>query len=117
MPPSPEEPIDVQRVLMDRARRLAERERVSEERPLLPRLVGVGLALLVVLVVLFAFDRFLASMQRFLALPITDPVPAASEPVPAYAVPAEPSAEPEIPAAPRPAVTAEPALPPPPGPE
>jgi len=113
MPPSPEEPIDVQRVLMDRARRLAEREQVSEDRPLLPRLVGVGLALLVVLVVLFAFDRFLASMQRFLALPITDPVPADSAPVPAYAVPAEAAASPGIEAAPGPDVAAEPTLPPP----
>lgn len=116
-PPSPEEPIDVQRVLMDRARRLAEREQLSEARPLLPRLVGVGLALLVVLVLLFAFDRFLASMQRFLALPITDPVPDASEPVPAYAVPAEPPAAPEIPAAPTPDVATEPAVPPPARPE
>lgn len=95
MPPTPEEPVDVQRALMDRARRLAERDQVADERPLLPRLVGVGLALLVVVIVLFAFDRFLASMQRFLALPITDPVPADSAPVPAYVVPAEPAAEPE----------------------
>jgi hypothetical protein len=98
MPSSPEEPIDVQRVLMDRARRRAEREQVPEERPLLPRLVAVGLALLVVLVVLFAFDRFLASVQRFLALPITEPVPAATESVPVYAVPApDPGQETDVP--------------------
>lgn len=105
MPPTPEEPVDVQRALMDRARRLAERDQVADERPLLPRLVGVGLALLVVVIVLFAFDRFLASMQRFLALPITDPVPADSAPVPAYVVPAEPAAEPEP--APQPPVAPE----------
>jgi len=87
MSPTPDEPPDVQRVLMDRARRLAERDQESVERPLLPRLVGVGLALLVVVIVLFAFDRFLASMQRFLALPVTDPEPSVTEPLPAYAVP------------------------------
>jgi hypothetical protein len=95
MPASPEEPIDVQRVLMDRAQRLAERAQVPDERPLLPRLAGLGLALLVVVILLFAFDRFLASMQRFLGLPVTDPVPPPTEPMPAYVVPAEPATEPE----------------------
>jgi hypothetical protein len=87
MTQTPEEPIDVQRVLMDRARLRAEADLVPHERPLLPRLVGLGLALLIVLVVLFAFDRFLASMQRFLSLPITDPEPALTEPLPVYSVP------------------------------
>mgnify|MGYP001436891264 CR=1 FL=1 len=87
MTQSPEEPIDVQRVLMDRAKRLAERDQQPHERPLLPRLVGLGLALIVVVVVLFAFDKFLASMQRFLALPVTDPEPSVTEPLPAYVVP------------------------------
>jgi len=82
----PQEPMDVQRVLMDRARRMAERDEQPHERALLPRLVGLGLALLVVVVVLFAFDRFLASMQRFLSLPITDPEPSVTEPLPAYVV-------------------------------
>jgi hypothetical protein len=89
MTQTPEEPIDVQRVLMDRAKRLAEADHAPHERPLLPRLVGLGLALLTVVVVLFAFDRFLASVQRFLSLPITDPEPALTEPLPAYSVPAE----------------------------
>lgn len=84
---------------MDRARRLAERDETPDERPLLPRLVGLALALLVVVIVLFAFDRFLASMQRFLSLPVTDPEPSVTEPLPAYVVPAEPD-EPEAPAAP-----------------
>ena len=92
MTQSPEKPIDVQRVLMDRAKRMAERDLQPEERPLLPRLVGLGLALVIVVVVLFAFDRFLASMQRFLALPVTDPEPSVTEPLPAYAVTAEPPA-------------------------
>ena len=87
MTQSPQEPIDVQRVLMDRAKRMAERDQQPEERPLLPRLVGLGLALVVVVVVLFAFDRFLASVQRFLSLPVTDPEPSVTEPLPAYAVP------------------------------
>jgi hypothetical protein len=43
-------------------------------------------------IVLFAFDRFLASMQRFLGLPVTDPEPSVTEPLPAYAVPEEASA-------------------------
>ena len=77
---------------MDRARRQAERQGERLERPLLPRLVGLGLALFVVVIVLFAFDRFLASMQRFLGLPVADPVPAVTEPLPAYVVPAEPDA-------------------------
>lgn len=90
MSQTPEDPIDVQRILMDRAQRLAARDRQPEERPWLPRLVGFALALLVVVVVLFAFDRFLASMQRFLGLPVTDPEPSVTEPLPAYVVPAEP---------------------------
>ena len=77
---------------MDRARRMAERDQERRERPLLPRLVGLGLALMVVVIVLFAFDRFLASMQRFLALPVTDPQQSVTEPLPAYAVPGEPQA-------------------------
>jgi hypothetical protein len=92
MAPNPQEPVDVQRVLMDRARRMAEQDQMPVERRLLPRLVGLGLALLVVVIVLFAFDRFLASMQRFLALPVTDPEPSVTEPLPAYAVPEEPAA-------------------------
>jgi hypothetical protein len=95
MTQSPEEPIDIQRVLMDRAKRMAERDLEPQERPLLPRLVGIGLALIVVVVVLFAFDRFLASMQRFLDLPVVDPEPSVTEPLPAYAVPAESVAPPE----------------------
>jgi hypothetical protein len=87
MTQSPQEPIDVQRVLMDRAKRMAERDQQPHERPLLPRLVGIGLALVVVVVVLFAFDRFLASMQRFLGLPVVDPEPSVTEPLPAYVVP------------------------------
>ena len=94
MTQSPEEPIDVQRVLMDRAKRLAERDQQPHERPLFPRLVGLGLALIVVVVVLFAFDRFLASMQRFLGLPVVDPEPSVTEPLPAYVVQEDEVADP-----------------------
>jgi hypothetical protein len=94
MTQSPEEPIDVQRVLMDRAKRLAERDQQPHDRPLLPRLVGLALALIVVVVVLFAFDRFLASMQRFLGLPVVDPEPSVTEPLPAYVVPDDEAADP-----------------------
>jgi hypothetical protein len=102
MTPTPEQPIDVKRVLMDRARRHAERDGLPSDRPVLPRLLGFLLALAVMAVVLFAFDRFLASMQRFLALPIVDPEPTTSVPapeeapalatesMPAYVVPVEP---------------------------
>lgn len=84
---NPDDSPDVQRVLMDRARRLAEQDQVRPERALLPRLVGLTIALAVMLVLFFAFDRFLASMQRFLGLPVTDPEPATTEPMPAYVVP------------------------------
>lgn len=101
MTTTPEPPIDVKRVLMDRALRHAERDGSSVDRPLLPRLVGLLLALAVMLLVLLAFDRFLASMQRFLALPIVDPEPSATsapaivpESIPAYVVPVEPEREP-----------------------
>jgi hypothetical protein len=97
MTPTPEPPIDVKRVLMDRALRHAERDGAPADRPLLPRLVGLLLALAVMVLVLMAFDRFLASMQRFLALPIVDPEPSATstpatvpESIPAYVVPVEP---------------------------
>jgi len=112
--PDPEQPperqIDVQRVLMDRVRRQAERDQMQPERPLAPRLVGLALALLVVVIVLFAFDRFLASMQRFMDLPVTDPEPSVTEPLPAYAVPAEPE---QLPSVPPPAGQPDPAAPPP----
>jgi len=61
------------------------------ERPLLPRLVALALSLVVVVIVLFAFDRFLASMQRFLSLPVGEPEAAPSETIPAYVVPAVPT--------------------------
>jgi hypothetical protein len=82
MTETPDPAPDVQRALMDRARRNAERDNEPTDRPILPRLVGVALALVVSVVVLFAFDRFLASVQRFLALPVADPEPAATAPVP-----------------------------------
>jgi hypothetical protein len=99
MTETPDSAPDVQRALMDRARRSAERDNEPAHRAFLPRLAAVVLALLVVLVVLFAFDRFLASMQRFLDLPVADPEPAATgpvlteppvtDPMPAYVVPEE----------------------------
>jgi len=96
MTPTPEQPIDVKRVLMDRARRHAERDGLPSDRPVLPRLLGFLLALVVMGVLFLAFDRFLASMQRFLALPIVDPQPLTATPapapesMPAYVVPVEP---------------------------
>jgi hypothetical protein len=99
MTETPDPAPDVQRALMDRARRSAERDNERTRRPVLPRVVGLLLALVVSVVVLFAFDRFLASMQRFLGLPVVDPQPATTQPVeteppvtdpmPAYVVPDE----------------------------
>ena len=54
MTETPDPAPDVQRALMDRARRSAERDNEPTHRAVLPRLAGVLLALLVVLVVLFA---------------------------------------------------------------
>lgn len=87
MSQTPDPPIDVRRVLMDRARQHAERDALPSERPVLPRVIGVLLALLVMLVLLLAFDRFLASVQRFLDLPVVDPEPATTEPMPVFVVP------------------------------
>jgi len=95
---NPDDSPDVQRVLMDRARRLAERDQVRPELAVLPRFVGLAIALVVMLVLFFAFDRFLASMQRFLGLPVTDPEPAVTEPMPAYVVPPAEKAGPAEPA-------------------
>ncbi len=95
MPETPDEmedaPVDIQRTLMDRARRLAERQDDRLERPLLPRLVGFALALAVVVIVLFAFDRFLTAMQHYLDLPVVDPEAAPTESIPAYVVPLDPA--------------------------
>jgi len=77
---------------MERARQQAERQDERLPRPVLPRVVGFALAVLVFVVLLFAFDLFLAIMQRYLDLPVADPAPAATEPMPAYVVPDEPSA-------------------------
>jgi hypothetical protein len=93
----PDEPIDVQRVLMDRARRSAEQQDRLDPAPVWPRVVGLVLAALVVAVVLFAFDRFLTSMQRYLDLPVVDPEPVVTEPMPAYVVPEEAAGEPAVP--------------------
>ena len=122
MTQTPPEPLDVQRVLMDRAQRMAERDlvppedlpftvvrlllkpgtwyedqrdrfkpfnRLVEPDPVMRDQVALALALLVVVIVLFAFDRFLASVQRFLAIPVTAPALPVTEPLPAYVVPAE----------------------------
>jgi len=67
----------------------------------LPRLLGFLLALVVMGVLLLAFDRFLASMQRFLAAadrrsPAVDgDAGTCAESVPAYVVPVEPEVRPK----------------------
>ena len=91
MTDSPDSPPDVQRALMERARRSAALDNEPTARPWLPRIAGLLLALAAMLTVLFAFDRFLASMQRFLNLPIVDPTPIAAGPDSTQAAPVPPA--------------------------
>lgn len=87
----------LQRVLMDRARAQAERDKEKPPRRVTPRVIAGVLAVLVVLVVMSGFDAFLTSVQKVLEIQATEPVPDPSAPIPAYAVAAEPptAAEPK----------------------
>ena len=82
---------------MDRARALAERDKVKPPRQLAPRIVAAGLAVLVVLVVMLGFDAFLTTVQKVLEMQATEPVapvPEPGEPMPAFAV-EEPATQPD----------------------
>jgi hypothetical protein len=95
-------PEDLRRVLMDRARAQAERDRAKAPRRVVPLVVAAIAAVALVAMVMLGFDAFLTSMQKFLDLPVTDPEPPATEPMPAFVVteespgttaaPAEPAA-------------------------
>jgi len=94
MTAAPEDRDGLQRVLMDRARAQAERDKVKPPRRVAPRVVAGVLAVLVVLVVMSGFDAFLTTVQKVLEIQATEPVPDPSEPIPAYAVAEEtPTAE------------------------
>lgn len=98
-------PGDLRRLLMDRARAQAERDRVRPARQWVPVIVSAVAALGLALLFMLGFDAFLTSMQKFLEVEVTDPEPNVSEPMPAFVVtddaqgPSAP-AEPSAPAAP-----------------
>lgn len=89
MTAAPEERDVLQRVLMDRARAQAERDKEKPPRRVAPRVIAGALAVLVVLVVLSGFDAFLTSVQKVLEIQATEPVPDPTEPIPAFAVEVE----------------------------
>jgi hypothetical protein len=88
---------DVEKTLMDRARRAAERDREKGPRRYLQHAVALAVALVVVTIFALGFDAFLTAMQKILratdgsdagpqpTLPAKAPDPA--EPMPAYVVP------------------------------
>lgn len=94
MPERPEEHENLQRVLMDRARAHAERDKEPPQRHLFPLIAGALLALGLVLMVALGFDAFLESMQRVMEIGSEEEVPAEpapDSPMPAYVVPEEPA--------------------------
>jgi hypothetical protein len=88
---------DVEKTLMDRARRAAERDREKGPRRYLQHAVALAVALVVVTIFALGFDAFLTAMQKILratdgsdARPqATQPAkaPDPTEPMPAYVVP------------------------------
>jgi hypothetical protein len=83
---------------MERARLNAQLARTEFERPLLPRLIGLALAIALVAMVFFAFHAFLSAMQRLTDVVGREPAPAIAEPqpvpgdaMPVYVVPDEPA--------------------------
>lgn len=77
---------DLNRLLMDRARAHAERDRARAPRRVIPMILGGLAAVGIVLVFLFGFDAFLTSMQKFLEVEVTDPAPEVTAPMPAFVV-------------------------------
>ena len=87
----------LERALMDRARRAAERDRQKSPRRPLQQVLALAAALSLVLLIGLGFDAFLTSVQKVLRLIEADDaqrrdqtVPAPTDPMPAYVVPAEP---------------------------
>jgi isoaspartyl peptidase/L-asparaginase-like protein (Ntn-hydrolase superfamily) len=87
----------LQRILMDRARQHAERDRAKAPRSPVQIALSVVLALAAVFVIGYAFNAFLSTMQR--AMHVMDEQEKAQQaareaarqkaPIPAYVVPAE----------------------------
>jgi hypothetical protein len=96
----------IERALMDRARALAA-HRPEKPSRLLQHSVSLVAAILIVGVVLFGLNAFLAAMQRYMDTEVVEPVPAATDPMPAYAV--QPDVSPPPPADQDPRPSQEPA--------
>ena len=88
----------IERTLMDRARRAAERDQQKGPRRLLQHSIALVLAIGLVLVIALGFDAFLTSMQKVMRMldeeearqkqEQAEPQPARPEdPMPAYVVP------------------------------
>lgn len=81
---------------MDRARRAVEYDHQEQPRWVLQRVVALGAALVLVLVIALGFDAFLTSVQRVLRMiaaeeqkqqQVEQPEPKPEDPMPAYVVP------------------------------
>lgn len=91
---TPDDPGELRRLLMDRARTQAERDRIRPPRRVVPMILAAFAALGLVAMVLLGFDAFLTSMQKVLEVEVTEPEPAVTGPMPAFVVPGEaPGAE------------------------
>ena len=88
---------DIERTLMDRARRAAERDREKGPRRYVQHVIALLVALTVVTVIALGFDTFITAMQKIMrttaggdnAPQVTQPAkaPDPAEPMPAYVVP------------------------------
>jgi len=89
---------NVERSLMDRARRAAERDREKGPRRYIQHAIALIAALCLVAAIALGFDTFLTAMQKFMRMGESDSRPATSqpakppdptEPMPAYVVPSD----------------------------
>jgi hypothetical protein len=76
----------VERLLMDRARAEAERDRARLPRRWLQIVLGLAAAIGLVGLLMFGFDAFLTAMQKYMETSVEEPAPAGA-PIPAYVVP------------------------------
>ena len=93
---SRDQPTELQRALMDRARLNMERDGEKHPRPIWPRIVGAVIAVGIVLALMTGFSKFLTSVQKVLELTVEEEPAVTSEPMPVYSVPeSQPVAGPE----------------------
>lgn len=97
----------VERALMDRFRDRANHVPEQPPRRLLQHAIALLLSVAIVFLVLFGFDRFLTSVQKFMEIEVEQsaPVtaePAPTDPIPAFVVPADVSPPPPADPGPRP---------------